>query len=317
LLYRDSDRLFHGLSEVTGDCHANLNNNLPAVKPSQSIQGQWVYFAVSWNSPSQRVYQCYRALTDTAHCFSIADTRTRLLWNTSASFNRIYLGAKYYDCQAQYTFTDVRAYVNSALDSAQQEAVLTQMSALCTSDCSVCSSPIACQTCADGFVALSGGCVACSGTCKTCSGSTSNQCSSCYEETYLSSTECVRSCPDGYYPDSALWSCVVCSSMCKTCRNPTECLSCSDALYSLVTSSMLHCIGECPAQYFYERNTCSTCNAKCSGCLGLQAQSAWSVQTPSTKSMESVLSAKKASTSMTHSARNATVLVRHATPLPV
>jgi hypothetical protein len=170
LLYRDSDKLFNGLSEVPGYCHANTNGYLPAVIPSESIQEHWVYFAMSWNSPSQSVYQCFKVLTDTAACLSTPGANTRMLWNTSASFNIIYLGNKYRECQAQYTFTDVRVYVNSALDKAQLEAVFTQMSSYCTSDCSVCSSPVACQTCADGFVALSGVCEACSGTCKTCSG---------------------------------------------------------------------------------------------------------------------------------------------------
>jgi hypothetical protein len=260
---------FHSLSEVTGECHATFNNYLPVVMSSQSIQGQWVYFASSWNSPSLSVYHCFKAFSDSASCLSTADANARLLWNTSASFNWIYLGVKYNDCLAEYTFTDVRVYVNSALDTAQQEAVFTQMSAYCTSDCSVCSSPVVCQTCADGFVALSGECAACSGTCKTCSGTLQTQCTSCVSGTYKSppTNQCVDSCGDGFYPDVLTSTCMVCPAKCATCSDASTCVTCATG-YLPISNPGFDCVASCPSTHFSDSIQCQLSPSKCLTCSG-------------------------------------------------
>ena len=105
-----------------------------------------------------------------------------------------------------------------------------------------------------------------------CSQCTSNACTTCQPNYYVSQSVCLKcysicltcsqfmdctSCYDGYYFSSSILYCYRCPSKCKTCVSYTSCTSCSDGYY-LNQTSCLSC-----------SNGCKTCadSINCLSCL--------------------------------------------------
>ena len=130
--------------------------------------------------------------------------------------------------------------------------------------------------------------------CRTCSNGNTSACLSCYNDPAISlnnllfptNSQCVSSCPSGYY-DSGSLTCLACASTCLTCNLvSTNCTSCntSSANPALnISNNVGSCLSACPL-YFYLSNTatppqcvvcdnntyhCSTCSAidSCTTCL--------------------------------------------------
>ena len=131
----------------------------------------------------------------------------------------------------------------------------------CDSSCVKCSGagPNSCTFCALGYFLTSGAqCSACSG-CYTCV-ITANNCSSCTGVTYLSNTQCVTTCPIGYWSKASDNTCQICDTSCKTCSSPgtsSSCTSCNDGSYLSGTNCYL-CNTVC--------KTCVTTATKCLTC---------------------------------------------------
>lgn len=140
----------------------------------------------------------------------------------------------------------------------------------CDSSCLTCSGPgpSLCATCSSPLLFLSnvtggyclsscptsgyyqsGGvsCLACDSSCAYCSGSSTSQCTSCPNGTYLSSGYCRLVCPPAAYPNSISNQCSPCDGSCTFCFGPTinNCTAC-------ITGMVLYnftCTLTCPKGY--------------------------------------------------------------------
>lgn len=74
-------------------------------------------------------------------------------------------------------------------------------------------------TCPAGYIGINKICQPCTLPCKTCS-PTQTSCTSCTpptppaSPTYLTSNQCLTTCPDSTYPNSANYTCTACTSPC-------------------------------------------------------------------------------------------------------
>eukprot|EP00117_Sycon_ciliatum_P010401 scpid20566/ scgid12315/ Deleted in malignant brain tumors 1 protein; Hensin len=105
-------------------------------------------------------------------------------------------------------------------------------------ECSVPTSHVCVASCSDGFLPerlVVGGslqCVRCSMECRRCA-SQFDHCTSCHAPSLLHGTDCVPTCPGGYYGDEVLQACRRCHASCEECSGPTasDCVSCSMPTY--------------------------------------------------------------------------------------
>ncbi|EAR95046.2 TNFR/NGFR cysteine-rich region family protein (macronuclear) [Tetrahymena thermophila SB210] len=151
-----------------------------------------------------------------------------------------------------------------------------------STDCLSCSSPNYLQPLQNSCVSSCNSnqfadntllkCINCDITCTKCSGPNNNQCLKCSGSYYFDSTatKCVKTCPDGTYPNSSNNICSSCNSNCTTCSGPASnsCLSCSGTLY--LDSTANTCVSTCPNGYYAnsQGNICSNCNSSCTTCSG-------------------------------------------------
>mgnify|MGYP001384196859 CR=1 FL=1 len=128
----------------------------------------------------------------------------------------------------------------------------------CATGCATCTggSNTQCQSCISRYYWHEPTtCSPCATECETCSGGNNDQCSACYSGYFLqpvgSAANCLETCPNGYYQNTAANICSSCSTECTTCTgaSSTECLSCSGGYY-LVPSS----------------TTCLSCTTGCVSC---------------------------------------------------
>ena len=108
--------------------------------------------------------------------------------------------------------------------------------------------------------------------CASCSGTTSNKCLSCFSGAFLDPTTstCVSTCPNGYYPSTADNKCHVCytknppannDESCLTCNGPNsnQCLTCASPL--LLHNGTQKCVNSCPIGWYADAT-----NTKCLRC---------------------------------------------------
>ena len=111
------------------------------------------------------------------------------------------------------------------------------------------------EICPDGTYpkASDNTCQSCDNSCNTCNGPNPNECMSCIEAKYLTSSK----------------TCDNCDSTCKTCETTsTKCLSCTTPKY--LSTSGNNCIDSCPTGEFARDadRTCQPCDSSCMKCLG-------------------------------------------------
>ncbi|XP_054159590.1 endoprotease bli-like [Oppia nitens] len=82
----------------------------------------------------------------------------------------------------------------------------------------------------------------------------------------LDSTDCLKQCPPGQWPNHQLAICEKCSSECQTCFGPAgdNCLSCPQNK----TFFGYHCVKQCPDKYYNDvkLNECLPCLSNCETC---------------------------------------------------
>ncbi|KCV71601.1 hypothetical protein H696_02544 [Fonticula alba] len=128
-------------------------------------------------------------------------------------------------------------------------------------------------------------CVSCHYSCGQCFGLAQDQCWACQPGRVLLGTECVSTCPDGYYATEG--RCERCHVSCDRCTGPsnTQCLGqCSAGLLSLDVptgggggggGSSRACVTQCPAgTTVWPDGSCSRCSANCATCHYLEGASA-------------------------------------------
>lgn len=144
----------------------------------------------------------------------------------------------------------------------------------CADNCLECQGQADyCLSCKEGF-AYSGSCVEvcpekvsiqassscypCISSCETCSFTIDN-CLSCPQNLYLYESQCLNSCPSGYFPINGL--CYTCPNNCLFC-NQTSCLLCENS-YFLYSG---FCIESCPLSTLIFGSLCINCNPSCLTC---------------------------------------------------
>lgn len=117
-------------------------------------------------------------------------------------------------------------------------------------------------------------CFPCDCACRFCFGPARTTCTACKSGYFLqpapNSTQCLDSCPAGYYPNRNASICKPCDSSCLTCSGagPNACVSCHFGLY--LQPNIPSCADTCPFGYWPNPSTgkCSPCNLACNGCTG-------------------------------------------------
>ena len=122
--------------------------------------------------------------------------------------------------------------------------------------------------CSSGLYADSniGQCSPCGNNCSSCYQS-SNQvvCTSCQSGYVLLGSQCVQSCPIGYYQSTSN-ICQLCSSVCYSCNvSATNCTQCKNINYTAPNCASTTCNS---SQFLNLAGTCSNCNAACATCYG-------------------------------------------------
>ena len=106
------------------------------------------------------------------------------------------------------------------------------------------------------------------GTCRSCIGPNANQCTSCFEGRFYSSTTgtCVEDCPPGWFPNMTTRNCDACFMTSSTLNNSRTCATCSGGNYyeclSCESNAWLYlsqCVGTCP-DGTYPSNQAGTCD---------------------------------------------------------
>jgi proprotein convertase subtilisin/kexin type 5 len=124
--------------------------------------------------------------------------------------------------------------------------------------------------------------LACNLPCKTCPSTDLNNCTSCYNDTTITtsiyfnepSNKCVTTCNSGYYPDSTQFKCTACNSICGNCsiaaNNCTSCINNSGFPYLNTTDGSGTCLANCYSGYYPDTNQspirCVLCVKPCVTC---------------------------------------------------
>ncbi|CAG9335808.1 unnamed protein product [Blepharisma stoltei] len=121
------------------------------------------------------------------------------------------------------------------------------------------------NSCPAGYYFSNSTCYSCSSNCASCS---SQSCSKCNENYFLSSGKCLPSsdCPSYTYFNGT--DCVSCHANCLTCygEEATECFSCTSA-YFLKNNSCTESVAVCnSSQFKNDENACIDCQEGCTYC---------------------------------------------------
>ena len=177
----------------------------------------------------------------------------------------------------------------------------------CSTECETCEGSASnCLRCSSGFKSYKGSCTAtcpmntldqgafcadCDPTCNGCSGATF-LCDQCATGLVKSGLRCIERCLDGQYLDATTQSCEFCGSGCKTCLSPTQCIECTNPLFTSIngecretcppgsrrvgtecvcTFGVKHlgaCVSSCPEGFYAVNGECQACLAPCKACFG-------------------------------------------------
>eukprot|EP00347_Sterkiella_histriomuscorum_P012707 403367527 len=85
----------------------------------------------------------------------------------------------------------------------------------------------------------------CYSNCESCDGILANQCTSCIANYLLLKKQCVTSCPEGTFTDTAQRKCIDCPVNCETCTSSTVCQTCKEDAYFYNDE----CMSACPSGF--------------------------------------------------------------------
>ena len=145
----------------------------------------------------------------------------------------------------------------------------------CESGCANCISSTKCLTCFDRYYLTDDNCESCPSACAACD--QPNSCSSCSDGYNLYKTQCLESCPSGYYSSSN--TCYECSiAFCIECDHKGNCSSC-DIGFTLtqgvcLVSCPTNCLKcsysgfctSCGSGYYLNQGKCYSCSTGCKIC---------------------------------------------------
>ena len=106
----------------------------------------------------------------------------------------------------------------------------------------------------------------CQPPCQSCQGDlvTCLTCSSKSSFPYLNGTNCLSTCPNGYFINSNK-ECQQCSITCQNCTDFGNCISCSNQ-FPLMIMNQRSCVESCPEGYYVNNNNCLQCQIPCITC---------------------------------------------------
>jgi len=105
-------------------------------------------------------------------------------------------------------------------------------------------------------------CLACKPPCSRCLDNV-GKCLKCTPNTFLYNSECLLTCPGGYYGKEGL--CLKCNSPCATCHGSDDtCHSCIDGMYWL--PDKYSCVVSCSPEYYVFDRACIRCESPCKTC---------------------------------------------------
>ena len=120
-------------------------------------------------------------------------------------------------------------------------------------------------------------CQLCPTNCSVCTASVGAVCTVCFANSYLSSGNCIGTCPSGTYPvGSPTWQCQLCSdNYCAYCSAPlltNKCIQCVTGYYLYSNKCFLSCgFSNISLFGWYTDNstmTCKQCDSSCYTCSG-------------------------------------------------
>ena len=106
----------------------------------------------------------------------------------------------------------------------------------------------------------------CQPPCQTCQGDLVN-CLTCSNKSsfpYLNGTNCLSTCPNGYFLNSNN-ECQQCSYTCQNCTDFGYCITCSNQ-FPLMIMNQRSCVQSCPEGYYVNNNNCFKCQLPCITC---------------------------------------------------
>jgi len=114
----------------------------------------------------------------------------------------------------------------------------------------------------------------CDSLCQYCVGPFEDQCVGCFRDRFLLNppgpSNCLNTCPDGYFSNDVNNTCDLCSNACRTCFGPSnqQCVSCAKNLVLLTVSPNFSCSSSCPDQFWINKiyYTCEICDVTCQTC---------------------------------------------------
>ena len=115
-------------------------------------------------------------------------------------------------------------------------------------------------------------CAPCNVACAACTGSANTQCSSCKTGYFLqpSGTECLDTCPAGYWSNPGSNSCDTCNAACAICTGPsdTQCSACESGHFLQPSPAVTTCSSSCPLGFWEDttNHICVPCNVACVLC---------------------------------------------------
>jgi proprotein convertase subtilisin/kexin type 5 len=81
-------------------------------------------------------------------------------------------------------------------------------------------------------------------------------------------SECLKTCPDGFWGDIAMKQCIRCTPPCSKCKNDKVCLNCIKDFFLFKDFPEYNCLSTCPEGFYADILTggCKECNSTCATC---------------------------------------------------
>jgi hypothetical protein len=126
--------------------------------------------------------------------------------------------------------------------------------------------------CPDGYWndVLSKKCQPCKSPCVNCLND--DTCKTCIKDYYFIKdydiNNCIKKCPDNYYPDNGNFQCIKCKDECRTCSTQDICHSCNSKYF--YNDELKECNSSCKDGFIENNvtNNCDKCEPKCRSCKG-------------------------------------------------
>ncbi|KAL4497776.1 hypothetical protein ABPG72_000531 [Tetrahymena utriculariae] len=219
-------------ADQTSNKRLNCPNKCSAYSSTMIYNKCQVGFQLSgqiFNNISQCTSPCAQCSSDTTHCISCINGFFLYPQNTCVASCPV----NYFQNNTSMTYTP------------------------CSNGCSKYSDANTCSQCdnSKGFRLQGSSCTLCISPCATYSSVNPNSCLYCENNMYLSNSQWVTTCPNGFY-NGPNYICSPCTTRYNQCQNGNSCTSCSSGYQLFTQNNVQTCI------------TSSTCFSPCSTCSG-------------------------------------------------